>query len=752
MNRFVISLGVLCALGATSVSAANPTSEARNVSILVAVLDKIEGEYVEPTRVDPQKMLWAAVRALDRDIPEVLLESRPGQEALTFQVSGERRTFPAAGIRSRRALAGALSDILRFVGEHRASSSKPNAEYAAINGMLTTLDPHSMLLNPAEAHEFATNLASRISGIGISFDSTGANATGAHQGAPVVMKVFKGGPAEEAGIAVCDRIVAVDDRWAVGLEWEELVGLLRGPTGSPVWVTFQHDGLPKDVVLTRAQIKIPSVSSRRLDRDVGLIRINWFVEETAAETRSAIAELKKEGTTSWILDLRSNAGGLAKQAIETASLFVPSGPLVTYAGEGGRRREVKEARRGAAEKGPVAILIGPGTVSAAELFTAALQNRNRAVVLGRTSYGKGSVQVLFDLADGGKLRLSVAHYLTPGGASLQSLGVTPDIELVPVPAPRSGRVRLSEANPPKREADLERAFVSRDAVRKPAVSLRYLAATPDGEEEVWIAGDLLVETRGETRGAALVRGESFLNARRGAEEAKIAAVLIDAGVDWSPGSSKEPPRLSAHCIQRAAPTQDRVPVECEVRNDGAGDAFRVLGRAEASAFDLTNEEIVVGRLPAGTSRKVTIEGSLAEDPSPRVSHVGFTFSEEGGGAVENAPLRIEIPRRPRPTGSGAPPRLQILVEAPQETAQDVTHLSATIRGAEVRDAWVRISNKSAGLDRKKLTFHSRPRGGPADRLEVESDVPLRPGLNEIGVCARGMDEERCESVFIFKPP
>jgi carboxyl-terminal processing protease len=756
VNRLAISFGISCALGATSVSASGLAPEARDAPILRTVLEKISSSYVEPSRVDPLKMLWAAANALDRDVPEVLLESRPGAETLTLRVSDERRTFPAAAVRSLRTLESTLEDILRFVGEHRAPPSKPNAEYVAINALLSTLDPHSLLLDQAQAREFATNLASRFFGIGIVFDSGGSGATGAGPGIPVIMEVMKGGPAEEAGIAACDRILAVEDRWAAGLEWQDLAGLLRGPAGSPVWVTLQRDGIPKDFVVTRAEIKVASVSSRRLDRDVGLIRINWFVKGTGGEVRSAIAELKKAGATSWIFDLRLNPGGLLSQAIETASVFVRSGPIVTVVGEGGRDREVKQAQRkppGILEEGPLVVLIGPTTASAAEVLTAALQIRNRAAVLGRTSFGKGSVQFLYDQADGSKLKLTIAHYLTPGGASLQSLGITPDIELVPAPVPRPGRIRLTEPDPLQREADLNRAFAPREAARRPKVSLRYLAATPDGEEEVRIARDLLVDTRAETREAALVRGGSSLNERRDAEDAKIAAALTEAGVDWSSGSSKEPPRLTVRCAQRALQASDRVPVDCEVRNDGAGDAFRVYGRAKGSAFDLKQEEIVVGRVPAGASRNVTIEGSLTEDPSPRVSYVPFAFSEEGGAPVEGAPLRIETLQRVRPSTGAAPPRLDIFVEAgPRETTLDVQRVRATISGGGVRDAWVRISNQSAGLDRKKVTFQSRPPGGPPDRLELSSDVAVQPGLNQLGVCARGKDEERCETAFVFRLP
>ncbi len=746
-------LGLLLLAAAGGASAVAPPDD---FPTLRAVLDGVGRNYVEPSRVDPGKMLWAAARALDQDVPEVRLESDPGSESLTLEVAGVRQSFPVGDVRSLRDLGRRAAEILRFVGTHRVTSSKPVAEYVAINGMLSTLDPHSLLLDPAEAKEFATNLASRFFGVGITFDISGSPPSGAPPGIPVVLNVVNGGPAEAAGIEACDRILAVEDRWATGMDWMDLAGVLRGPGGSPVWVTLLRDGAVKDVVVTRGEIKVPSVTSRRLDGDVGLIRVAWFSQGTAAEVLDAVVTLKKEGATAWILDLRTNVGGLLRQAIDTASLFVRTGPIVTTVGGGGSRREVESATRppqGLLEEGPLVVLVGPSTASSGEVLAAALQNRNRAALLGRTSYGKGSVQVLYDEKDGSKLKLTIALYFTPGGASLQARGIAPDVELVPVPVPQPGRVRLTEANPVQREADLDRAFAPREPARPSAVSMEYLAASPDGEEEVRIARDFLVATRAHARGDALERGRAFLDGRREVEEARVAAALSSAGLDWSPGPAGSAPDLRIRCAQSAEPKGDRVPFTCEVRNDGTKDAYRVLGRARA-AFDLRNEEVVMGRVPAGTARTVALEGRLADDPSPRVTFTDFAFSVEDGPSVANVPLRIEAPRRPRPPSPGPPSGIEILVEpGPRETTDSLRNVRASIRGAGVRDAWVRVSNEDARLERKKVVYAARPATAPAaTALDVNADVPLRPGLNEIGVCSRAGDEERCETAFVYRLP
>ncbi len=735
-------------------SASEAASPGRDTRTLHAVLDRIAGNYVEPSRVDPRRMLWGAARSLDRDVPEVLLESDEGTASLVLRVSGERRTFSAADVRSLPALERTLREILRFVASRRSSSSMPNAEYVAIKGMLATLDPHSLLLDPAEAREMATQIASRLFGIGVTFDNSGSRATGADPGVPVVTSVMKGGPADWAGIAVCDRILAVEDRWAAGLDWRDLAGLIRGPGGSPVWLTLLHDGAIRDVVVTRGEVKLPTVDSRLLEGDVGLIRIFGFARGTAAEVRSALESQKAGGARAWILDLRTDMGGLLSEAVETASIFVRSGPIVTTLEGAGHRRETSEARRtlpGPLEEGPLAVLIGPGTVSAAEVLTGALQNRNRAAILGRTSFGKGSVQFLYDEEDGSKLTLTVAHYVTPGGVSLQSRGVTPDVELVPVPVPSPGRIRLSGEDAAGREADLDRAFAARGAPQASEISLKYLAATPDGEEEVRIARDLLVGARAESRGASLARADSMLRRLRDAEETKISAALTEAGVDWSAGPPRASARLSVRCRQSGPAAGDHVPVECEAKNEGPDDAFRVFGRTRPPAFDLKDEEIVVGRVPAGSTRKLTLDGRLAEDPSPRVSWVTFSFSDQSEGGARNVPLRIETGARVRPVPGGAPRQLEIRVEAgPLETTEDERTVRVSIRASDVRDAWVRISNEGAKLDRKKVAYVARSADAAGAAFDLAADVPLKDGLNEIAVCSRAGSQERCESTFVYR--
>jgi hypothetical protein len=190
-----------------------------------------------------------------------------------------------------------------------------------------------------------------------------------------------------------------------------------------------------------------------------------------------------------------------------------------------------------------------------------------------------------------------------------------------------------------------------------------------------------------------------------------------------------------------------VPFTCEVRNDGTADAHRVHGRARPRAFDLRDEEIVVGRVRAGASVNVAVDGVVAEDPGARVSFTTFAFSAGGEGS-RDVPLRVETPRRDRPLPEGRPRVLDIRVDAgPAETADEQRTVKAMVRAPGVRDAWIRVSNEGAKVNGKKVAYVAGP---PGATLEVAADVPLEAGLNEIGVCSRTGGEERCETAFVYR--
>ncbi len=298
---------------------------------------------------------------------------------------------------------------------------------AAIDGMLSSLDPHSRYMSEEEFDSMRVQTAGQYGGLGI--EITG------ERGFIKVISPMDGTPADKAGIETGDLITAVDGESIFGLTVNDAVKLMRGRPGDDITITIYRDGLdPYDVTLTREIIKLKSVSYRIIEDDIVYFRISGFTEPTTRLLKAAIADSRSEigsNPEGVILDLRNNGGGLLGQAISVTDLFLAGGEVVSTRGR--KANDIhrfgshnQEALRGV----PVVVLINNGSASASEIVAGALQDHGRAVILGMTSFGKGSVQSVVPLGAGkGALRLTTGRYYTPSGKSIQATGIVPDIEV-----------------------------------------------------------------------------------------------------------------------------------------------------------------------------------------------------------------------------------------------------------------------------------------------------------------------------------
>ncbi len=298
---------------------------------------------------------------------------------------------------------------------------------AAINGMLTHLDPHSSYLNEDSFRDMQVQTRGEFGGLGIEVTQ--------EDGLVKVVSPIDDTPAAKAGIKPGDYITHLNGKPVLGLTLNEAVNIMRGPVNTQVSVTIRRDGRePFDLSLTRDVIRIKSVKFERKD-DIGYVRITSFNEQTDVNLGKALAELKKDKNKPLrgiVLDLRNNPGGLLDQAVSVSDAFLDAGEIVSTRG-----RHAEETQRFNAEKGddaaalPVVALINSGSASAAEIVAGALQDHKRAIVMGTRSFGKGSVQTIIPLPGHGAMRLTTARYYTPSGRSIQAKGIDPDI-LVPV--------------------------------------------------------------------------------------------------------------------------------------------------------------------------------------------------------------------------------------------------------------------------------------------------------------------------------
>lgn len=318
---------------------------------------------------------------------------------------------------------------------------------AAINGMLTSLDPHSGYLPDDNFKKMQVQTTGRFGGLGIEVTM--------ENGFVKVVSPIDDTPAAKAGLQPEDLIVTVDDVSLVGLTLAEAVEKLRGPVGSEIRIMVQRaQDEPFEVSIIRDEIKIKSVRSRLYDT-IGYVRITTFSEQTTPGLMNAVDELYAEtdGNLSGIvLDLRNNPGGLLNEAIKVSDAFLEEGEIVSTRGRDDSDIQHAYARAGDITRGlPIVILINSGSASASEIVAGALKDHRRAILMGTRSFGKGSVQTIVPLPGHGAMRLTTARYFTPSGVSIQARGIEPDIEVV------LARIEKVEGGP-VREEDLRGAL------------------------------------------------------------------------------------------------------------------------------------------------------------------------------------------------------------------------------------------------------------------------------------------------------
>lgn len=325
---------------------------------------------------------------------------------------------------------------------------------AAIDGMLTSLDPHSSYLSPEDAAQMRVQTRGEFGGLGIEVTQ--------EEGFVKVVSPIDGTPADEAGIEAGDFITHVDGESVLGLTLDKAVDLMRGPVGSEIVITVVREGAdePFDVSIIRDTIKLTAVRVRTEGKSV-VLRVTTFNDQTTPNLEAGLKEQVEEAggmdnINGIILDLRNNPGGLLNQAIKVSDSFLEKGEIVSTRGRNPEDGERFNATPGdLAEGKPIVVLINGGSASASEIVAGALQDHRRAIVIGTKSFGKGSVQTVMPLRGDGAMRLTTARYYTPSGRSIQALGVSPDIVVEqPRPEPEAEEEEDSAASRIRSEADL----------------------------------------------------------------------------------------------------------------------------------------------------------------------------------------------------------------------------------------------------------------------------------------------------------
>ena len=586
----------------------------RHVHIASRSLSHIRRRYVEPERISAPQMFVAALQAVAHRVPEMLVRGpRDGSGSLDLRIANAHVGLDASSVVDLHRLNWKLLEALRFVAAHLpADVDASSVEYAAVNGMLATLDPYSYMLDPEQYRDMRTHTGGRFGGLGIRILTI--------EGVLTIVGVIEGSPAERAGLLENDQIVQIDSEDTLNMSLDDAVTRLRGKVGSPARLMIRRKGVKRlrEVTVVRAVIHLKSVESKVLDTGVGYVRIKSFQRGTADELHKSLERLYRSGAKrGLVLDLRNNPGGLLDEAVKVCDLLLDGGTIVvTVEGAGQRRDERSAGGADTRRKLPVAVLINARSASASEIVAGALKHSNRAIVLGERSFGKGTVQVPFEIG-AGALKLTVAKYLVPGDVSIQDVGVTPDIALQFLSA-RAGRTRLFDMRHRRRR----KSWLKLDAP-PPKPSHRLRIVLPDRRREGEQTPAQVREMEPVTRAARIIRyagkgrADQMLTdaiphiaEMQQADDRMLTAQLLRAGIDWRPGPRTETPKLRLSVAKPEGGFRVRagesIAFSVTVRNDGRKPLYRVHVLTRSKDIALDGREAVVGKLAPGEQRVVKV--------------------------------------------------------------------------------------------------------------------------------------------------
>lgn len=653
-----------------------------DLEILQTTMYYVDESYVDPTRISYPDMYAAALKAVEQKVPTCMFRREPNGTLLHIDV-GEMHTVLEVGkLDSGQALHQELTRVADVIEKGLRPGDVPTddpdenplaqVEYAMVNGILGTLDPHSRLLPPEAAKVMDTDNQGEFGGLGITIKED--------EGKLIVDYPLPNTPAMKAGLQANDQIVRIDGESTINMDIDEAVGKLRGPLKTPVDIEIMRDGLtePMKVRIVREKIPLHPVESQLLKTpkgNVGYIKISGYHEKVKeqldAELRSLETQAGAGGLSGLILDHRGNPGGYLNQAEATADTFLPSGVIVSQVDGTGKQIEVYNATRSREPSYPIAVLVNANSASASEIVAGALRNNERAVVIGDRSYGKGSVQNLHPMADDSKLKLTISQYLTPGERSIQAVGIPADIELVPSVVEPADPKKNPDGDPNvqlywiervKREADADKHLVQATArMEQPAYTLRYLRPaelkTRKGAEldlqedfEVQFAKDVLLASPSPRRADVLASAAGVVARYTKTETHDIQEAFAGLKLDWSTGAPAKKPQLDVRLDlgpDGALVAGKEEDIAIEVTNTGTEPMYQVSAIATFDD-DYSAREFFFGKLMPGEKRSWTAPVRLDTGHPTELLPTRIEVRDQSGVNVMVEQARIPVQGTPLP--------------------------------------------------------------------------------------------------------
>ncbi len=636
----------------------------------------LANDYYDSTRFKPELMVQRALRALESS--EASINTTWNDKTITLEVADRIMEIPAP-VPTTLEQAMELIERVRVAVDNNDLSNqrKRDLAYNLVNGSLTVLDPHTVVMPPEPARDFKEDIAGEFFGIGAFLHQ--------EEGVISIDRVMAGLPADKAGVMDGDVIIGINGEKTAGLSLEQAVRRIKGPKGTTVVLTVERKTAQGtvDVAVVRDLVQIISMRSFR-SGDIGYVRMDEFNGLTARDLYKSVLTLQETGPIkAFVLDLRFNGGGLLDQARLISDFFLPKGEEIVRTVTSDNEPQIFRSSSRQILDVPMIVMTSGGSASAAEILSGCLQLNERAVIIGGTTFGKGSVQTIKDLRDGSRFKLTIQEYQLPGGVSIQDLGVSPDVKLIRHTKLKDDSVDLIPFTN-SREQDDEFALQNKAAYEhKATYELGWLAEyrsldelkrsgiaakvfEPDQESKLVIE---LLTKAAATEGFSEAAEEasknrklrSFLLGRLEkpiAEAAEIESkALTEAlakstpAIIWGETGAITDKALSISFngpqIVKAGET---TPLTFSVINSSEAEIGRLYGLVQADRYSpLWEDEVLFGQV----STKGTINGTLSFKVPPR-AYAGeeqFTlelFTDHGGKALASQKVLLKVDGAPRP--------------------------------------------------------------------------------------------------------
>lgn len=650
-----------------------PFQEMARMERLSKVLYLIQESYVDPERVNFPAMYESATDMLASRIAKLSIQH--DSKKTVVLINGKKEEFPS-DIETMFSLRNNLMRTIKFIHENaQPEQTMSDLEEVAIEGVLDTLDPHSNFLSEELFKEMQVGTSGKFGGLGI--------VIGMRESQLTVISPIDETPASKAGILAGDHITKIDDETTSGMTLNEAVEKMRGAKGSPVTITIERKGWTeaKDFKIIRDIIRVESVEYAILPSDIGWVKIKNFQEDTTKQLKKALSQLTEVSSNKTlkglILDLRNNPGGLLDQAIEVSDLFLEQGTIVTTVGLKNKMRDSQQAEvKNTQPMYPIVVVVNEGSASASEIVAGALQRNLRAIVLGQKTFGKGTVQTLYDLPARSALKLTVAKYLTPGDISIQSIGIAPDIQTVPVVIDKE-QITFFYSEEEHGEAELDRHFVNdqKPANMQPEASVEYLFTKPKPEDqekeysfnrlstegkqkrlledfENQISFDILTHTTGNTKKQLIDSAKKSLAVVNQKQQAQITAAMQKQGIDWSLAPKSKSPnncKVPEVSFLVLPPTKDpvihagdKIELQAIMKNTGECTLYHAKATSDSSSGFFDHREIFFGKVAPGQSVSRKIPLTLPKYQPAGSYLLNFKFEESSNIAPKPQDMVISI--------------------------------------------------------------------------------------------------------------